>query len=74
MRGERITDDSFLLLFNAHHEPLDFVVPIDHGKQWQVIVDTAVPEGVEPGSGAKVAAGDVLTLVDRSLMVLQRPA
>ncbi|AEM82068.1 glycogen debranching protein GlgX [Streptomyces violaceusniger] len=74
VRGERITDDSFLLLFNAHHEPLDFVVPIDHGKQWQVIVDTAVPEGVEPGSGAKVAAGDVLTLVDRSLMVLQRPA
>ncbi|MFE2674209.1 glycogen debranching protein GlgX [Streptomyces hygroscopicus] len=73
-RGERITDDSFLLLFNAHHEPLDFIVPVDHGKQWQIIVDTAVPEGVEPGSGAKVAAGDRLTLVDRSLMVLQRPA
>ncbi|MGW5445630.1 glycogen debranching protein GlgX [Streptomyces asiaticus] len=73
-RGERITDDSFLLLFNAHHEPLDFVVPIDHGKQWQLIVDTALPEGVEPGSGSKVAAGDRLTLVDRSLMVLQRPA
>ncbi|MBA6438739.1 MULTISPECIES: glycogen debranching protein GlgX [Streptomyces] len=73
-RGERITDDSFLLLFNAHHEPLDFVVPIDHGKQWQLIVDTAAPEGVEPGSGPKVAAGDRLTLVDRSLMVLQRPA
>ncbi|WP_055549529.1 glycogen debranching protein GlgX [Streptomyces sp. NBRC 110028] len=74
VRGERITDDSFLLLFNAHHEPLDFVVPVDHGKQWQVIVDTAVPEGVEPGSGQKVAAGDRLTLVDRGLMVLQRPA
>ncbi|QLH24713.1 glycogen debranching protein GlgX [Streptomyces sp. Rer75] len=74
VRGERITDDSFLLLFNAHHEPLDFVVPVDHGKQWQVIVDTAVPGGVEPGSGQKVAAGDRLTLVDRSLMVLQRPA
>jgi len=74
VRGERITDDSFLLLFNAHHEPLDFVVPVDHGKQWQVIVDTAVPGGVEPGSGQKVAAGDRLTLVDRSLTVLQRPA
>ncbi|WP_063730877.1 glycogen debranching protein GlgX [Streptomyces sp. RTd22] len=74
VRGERITDDSFLLLFNAHHEPLDFVVPVDHGKQWQVIVDTAIPGGVEPGSGQKVAAGDRLTLVDRSLTVLQRPA
>src|SRR5262249_24730495 len=26
-RGERIVDDSFCLLFNAHHEPLDFVLP-----------------------------------------------
>ncbi|MBL1099954.1 glycogen debranching protein GlgX [Streptomyces coffeae] len=74
VRGERITDDSFLLLFNPHHEPLEFTVPVGHGKSWQVIVDTAEPEGVEPGSGAKVAAGDRLTLVDRSLMVLQRPA
>ncbi|MGV9319878.1 glycogen debranching protein, partial [Streptomyces sp. NPDC003660] len=73
-RGEHIADDSFLMMFNASHEPLDFQVPVDHGRQWQVVVDTARPEGVPPGQGQKVAAGERLTLPDRSLTVLQRPA
>ncbi|MEU1311284.1 glycogen debranching protein GlgX [Streptomyces cinnamoneus] len=72
-RGEPIVDDSFLLMFNAHDRPLDFVVPMNHGRQWQVIVDTAHPEGAAPG-GPKVAAGERMTLTDRSLTVLQRPA
>ena len=27
MRGQRITDDSFILCFNAHHEPIEFTLP-----------------------------------------------
>ncbi|AOT61783.1 MULTISPECIES: glycogen debranching protein GlgX [Streptomyces] len=73
-RGERISDDSFLLMFNAGADELEFVVPVNHGRQWQVVVDTAEPEGVAPGQGDKVAAGDRLTLVGRSLTVLRRPA
>ncbi|MFF0788835.1 glycogen debranching protein GlgX [Streptomyces spiralis] len=73
-RGERITDDSFLLMFNAAPKPLDFVVPVDHGRQWQVVVDTARTDPVPPGTGRKVRAGDRLTLTDRSLTVLQLPA
>jgi isoamylase len=72
-RGERITDDSFLLMFNASPKTLDFVVPVNHGRQWQVVVDTGRPDGVPPGTGVKVQAGDRLTLVDRSMTVLQRP-
>ncbi|CAM5293940.1 Glycogen debranching protein GlgX OS=Streptomyces tendae OX=1932 GN=glgX PE=3 SV=1 [Streptomyces tendae] len=72
-RGERIADDSFLLMFNASPKPLDFVVPVDHGRQWEVVVDTALAEGVPADTGPKVQAGDRLTLVDRSLTVLQRP-
>ncbi|NUT30191.1 MAG: glycogen debranching enzyme, partial [Streptomyces sp.] len=72
-RGERISDDSFLLMFNASPKTLDFVVPVNHGRQWQVVVDTARTDGVPPGTGTKVQAGDRLTLVDRSLTVLQRP-
>ncbi|MDN3027189.1 glycogen debranching protein GlgX [Streptomyces sp. S.PB5] len=72
-RGERVFDDSFLLMFNASPKPLEFVVPADHGKQWQVVVDTALPEGIPPGAGAKVPAGDRLTLAEWSLTVLQRP-
>jgi isoamylase len=73
-RGERITDDSFLLLFNAGSDGLDFTVPVNHGKEWQIAVDTAQPWVIAPGTGAKVRAGDVLHLTDRSMMVLQRPA
>ena len=73
-RGERITDDSFLLMFNAKHEPLEFVVPVNHGKEWQVVVDTARSRGVSPGGGVRVRAGDRIRLTDRSLTVLQRPA
>ena len=49
-------------------------MPVNHGRQWQVVVDTARPDGVPPGTGPKVTAGDRLTLIDRSLTVLQRPA
>ena len=56
-RGERITDDSFLLMFNARAETLEFVVPVNHGRQWQVVVDTAGPDGVPPGSGAEGQGG-----------------
>ncbi|MEV5977630.1 glycogen debranching protein GlgX [Streptomyces sp. NPDC052114] len=72
-RGERINDDSFLLMFNASPDPLEFTVPVNHGRQWQIVVDTAHEDGVPPDP-AKVRAGDRLTLADRSLTVLQRPA
>jgi glycogen operon protein len=73
VRGERIADDSFLLMFNASPEPLEFVVPVNHGRQWQVVVDTARSNGLPPDGEPKVDAGDRLTLMDRSLTVLQRP-
>jgi isoamylase len=40
-RGEKVTDDSFLLLFNAHYEPLPFTIPNrDWGDHWVVVLDT----------------------------------
>jgi glycogen operon protein len=42
--GERIVDDSFLLLINAHHQPATFVLPDEtYGRTWEVVVDTADP-------------------------------
>ncbi|MGA5430138.1 glycogen debranching protein GlgX [Streptomyces koyangensis] len=73
-RGESIHDDSFLLMFNASPEPLEFLVPTGLGQEWQAVVETAAPEGARPGDGPKVRAGQRLTLPDRSLTVLQRPA
>ncbi len=69
--GERITDDSFLLLFNAHHEPMDFVVPPEsYGRAWNVVIDTNQPL-LEEGEIA-YKAGDALELEARSIVVLQR--
>src|SRR5438309_2897278 len=42
--GERVVDDSFLLLFNAHHRAQTFTLPGEnYGRMWQVVVDTADP-------------------------------
>lgn len=44
-RGQRVADDSFILCFNAHDEPIDFTLPPrDFGLQWHAVLDTAGPE------------------------------
>jgi isoamylase len=73
-RGERIADDSFLLMFNASPDDLEFLLPVNHGRQWQVMVDTARPDGVPPGQGRTVDGGERITLMNRSMTVLMRPA
>ncbi|MGI5242828.1 glycogen debranching protein GlgX [Dactylosporangium sp. CA-139066] len=68
--GERHVDDSFLLCFNAHHEPLDFVVPPqEYGKEWELVIATAT--GPARDGGAYIAGGTI-TVPDRSLVVLDR--
>ncbi|ANS77906.1 Glycogen debranching enzyme [Serinicoccus hydrothermalis] len=40
--GRPVTDDHFLLLFNGHHEAVDFTVPDGmNTPTWQVVVDTS---------------------------------
>jgi isoamylase len=73
-RGERITDDSFLLMFNASPGDLEFLLPVNHGRQWRVVVDTALSEPVPPGEGPTMDGGERITLVGRSMTVLMRPA
>ena len=41
-RGRRITDDSFLLAFNAHDDNVDFLLPAEeYTPFWDLLVDTA---------------------------------
>src|SRR6195952_2136853 len=41
-RGGRVVDDSFLLLFNAHDETLDFTIPPEEfAPAWACVVDTS---------------------------------
>lgn len=42
-RGAQVRDESFLLLFNAHHEALAFTLPPDQfGETWECVLDTAM--------------------------------
>jgi isoamylase len=65
--GRPIRDDSFLLLFNAHHEPIPFVMPGDSfGTGWHVVVDTDPSVRQQKSFGA----GDAVDVADRALVVL----
>ncbi|MFI1979184.1 glycogen debranching protein GlgX [Streptomyces wedmorensis] len=73
-QGERIADDSFLLMFNASAKELEFAVPDSHGRCWRTVVDTSEPEGMPPREGPELAGGERVTLAPLSLTVLRRPA
>ena len=69
-RGERIVDDSFLLLFNAHYESIDFFLPpkLDQW-QWVVRIDTSKPHFVKRGK--RYTEDKPITVMERSILVLQ---
>ncbi|SRX94531.1 glycogen debranching protein GlgX [Nakamurella multipartita DSM] [Mycobacterium shimoidei] len=70
-RGQRVTDDSFVLCFNAHHEPIDFTMPPpEFGRAWISVVDTCAcaPATADQDS---IAAGNAVSLGARTMLVLQ---
>ena len=74
-RGERVTDDSFLLCFNAHYEDLEFTLPDgNYGAEWTVELDTNTPTGARDDESAVVTAGTSTTVVSRSVLVLRKTA
>jgi isoamylase len=66
--GQRITDDSFLLLFNAQPGPIDWTLPKQWGKRWEAVLDTFGPQR----EGETFDSGTVLPATGRSVVVLQR--
>ena len=71
-RGERIADDSFLLLFNASEEDLRFVIPPRHyAPKWSKVLDTALI-AAEPEAENPVKPGDAITVINHSVQLLRR--
>jgi glycogen operon protein len=69
-RGQRVLDDSFLVVFNAHHEDLEFTIPrADYGSWWSLLLDTADDAS---GGGDTYGPGDVVRVAARSLVMLNR--
>ena len=70
IRGEQVVDSSFLVLFNAHFEDIEFCTPpAEYAQDWVVVVDTADPALEEPGT---VAAQGTISVPARSLLVLEK--
>jgi glycogen operon protein len=68
-RGEPIEDDSFLMMFNAHHDPITFVIPEPMGgSSWTVEIDTAT----DSDRGANVSANDKWEIAPWAVVVLRR--
>jgi glycogen operon protein len=71
-RGEEYTDDSFLVLFNAHHESVSFILPeAKWGEAWKVEIDTR-DWPIEADTQQPVKAGDAVDVEARSVVVLCR--
>jgi glycogen operon protein len=86
-RGERVVDDSFLLIFNAHHEDAEVTLPgAGLPDRWGTVLDTVTGTVVVgttrtsatttvhelPDDLATLGGGDTLPVVARSMVLLQR--
>jgi glycogen operon protein len=68
--GGPIVDDTFLVLLNAHHEAMEFVLPAHRrGAGWEMVLDT---QEFEPPRRRKLLRGGAsLPLQARSLVLLR---
>ena len=70
--GQEIKDDSFIMMFNAHDEEIEFRLPTkDLGAKWQLMVDTAYPGGYPKEDTLHDAEGTIL-VQPRSTLVLKQ--
>jgi isoamylase len=68
-QDEPIRDDSLLLLFNAHHEQVEFVLPARRfGRRWEVALSTAEPDAPAQERPARAT----VPVESRSIVVLRR--
>ena len=68
--GEPIRDETFLLLINAHYEPIPFVLPGEEHLEWRLLLDTAEEHGFLP-EPKKFASGDDVEVIGRGVKVLK---
>ena len=65
--GNRMVDNDFILIFNAHYEPIMFTLPDErYGRKWQLVVDTHNPDGPE----LSYEAGFMITAQSCSFLML----
>ena len=72
-RGRTITDDDFMLLFNASPDPLTFTLPQgDYGQNWTEVVNTFEP-ALPDAEDKTYRSGESLRVEGRTTIVLLNP-
>ncbi|WP_247235144.1 glycogen debranching protein GlgX [Telluribacter sp. SYSU D00476] len=72
-KGEQIVDDSFYVIFNAHHEPLEYKLPSKkYGEEWIKIMDTS-ENFIDEKSSDTYNPGDTVVVQSRSVVLLKYP-
>ena len=66
--GDALDDDDLLLLLNAHHEGVSFVLPKPRQTHWRVLVDTSASD--DAPLATPLSFGDSYPLQERSIAVL----
>jgi isoamylase len=73
--GEVVKDDSFYLIFNAHHEPMGFTLPDEKfGGKWARVLDTAddaPPELRRSRKGQALGPGTKVDVRARAMLLLR---
>ncbi|WP_084517211.1 glycogen debranching protein GlgX [Desulfatiglans anilini] len=76
--GERVVDDSFLILFNAHQEALSFKLPgPEWGERWRPVLETGEGWGLASGTGRReyekvYGALEEVRIGERTVLLLMR--
>jgi len=70
--GERVTDDSFYIIFNSYHGYIDYKLPDEqYAKTWTLILDTSVDKVITEGDeGRTYEANETITVHDCSILLL----
>ena len=71
-RGQRVRDDHFILMFNAHSETVDHAIPqMVEGFEWVEVVNTALDTGGPHPESQPHQAGDIVSVTGRSVIILR---
>lgn len=71
-KGEKIMDDSFYIIFNAHHGPLSFRLPPEkYGSDWTLILDTGMECFPDENEASTHLPGEIFEVQGRSCVLLK---
>ena len=69
-QSQKIVDDTFYIIFNAHYEPLDYILPeAEEGSGWCKVIDTS--DGFIGQDSKQLKAGESVQVKARSTMVMK---